>query len=61
VKEIRKQGKRIVINHTGGEDAGEIRLKLLRLVSRSKEERALCHEERGTEQYRDICQDKQRR
>ncbi|NLK87613.1 MAG: hypothetical protein GX279_08995 [Clostridiaceae bacterium] len=56
----RKRQKRIVICHTGREKAGDIRLKLLRLVSRGTRERASYNGELQTEQYRDLCQDKQR-
>ncbi len=57
----RKQERRIVINHTGKEDAGDIRLKLLMLISRGTEERASYYGGREAEQHRDLHQDKQRR
>lgn len=57
----RKQERRIEIIHTGMEDAGEIRLKLLKLISRGIKERTRYNGEgdRETEQHRYICQDKQ--
>lgn len=60
MKGRRKQERRIVINHAGTGDAGEIMLKLLRLAACGKKELASYHEKREAEQYRDLCQDKQR-
>ncbi len=57
----RKKERRIEIIHTGSEDARDIRLKLLKIAARGIREQKAYHEERETEQYRDICQDKQGR
>ena len=60
MKGRRKQERKIVINHTCTEEAGDIRLKLLKLAARGTKEWASYYEEREAEQYRDLFKDKQR-
>lgn len=51
--------RKIIVNHTGTQDAGDIRLKLLKLLACCTKELVSYSEVRETEQYRDLRQDKQ--
>ncbi len=59
MKESKKAERKIIINHTGTADTGDITLKLLKLIAHSTEGCA-ASDGREAEQHRDLRQNKQR-